>query len=46
MLFADVKGFGALRDDQIPAFIEAVMGRMAKVIEGLDARPAPRRDLG
>jgi hypothetical protein len=39
MLFADVKGFGALRDDQIPAFIEAVMGRMAKVIEGLDARP-------
>jgi hypothetical protein len=39
MLFADVKGFGALRDDQIPAFIEAVMGRMAKVVEGLDARP-------
>ena len=39
MLFADVKGFGALRDDQIPAFIQAVMGRMAKVIEGLDARP-------
>ncbi len=39
MLFADVKGFGALRDDQIPAFIEAVMGRMAKVVEGLDAPP-------
>ena len=39
MLFADVKGFGALRDDQIPAFIEAVMGRMAQVIEELDARP-------
>ncbi len=39
MLFADVTGFGALRDDQIPAFIEKVMGQMAKAIEGLDARP-------
>ncbi|WP_419317277.1 tetratricopeptide repeat-containing protein [Caulobacter sp. ErkDOM-E] len=39
MLFADVKGFGALRDDQIPAFIDTVMGQMAKVIEGLDAPP-------
>jgi hypothetical protein len=39
MLFADVKGFGALRDDQIPAFFEAVMGRMAKVVDGLDAGP-------
>jgi hypothetical protein len=39
MLFADVKGFGSLRDDQIPAFFETVMGRMAKVVEGLDAGP-------
>ena len=39
MLFADVKGFGALRDEQIPAFIEAVMGQMAKVVEGLDVPP-------
>ena len=39
MLFADVKGFGALRDDQIPAFIDAVMGQMAKVVEGLDVHP-------
>ncbi|WP_156402052.1 adenylate/guanylate cyclase domain-containing protein [Caulobacter sp. Root1472] len=39
MLFADVKGFGTLRDDQIPAFFEAVMGRMAKVVEELDAGP-------
>jgi hypothetical protein len=39
MLFADVKGFGALRDDQIPAFFEAVMGRMAKVVDELDAGP-------
>jgi hypothetical protein len=39
MLFADVKGFGALRDDQIPAFIETVMGQMAKVVESLAAPP-------
>ncbi|WP_404979714.1 adenylate/guanylate cyclase domain-containing protein [Caulobacter segnis] len=39
MLFADVQGFGALRDDQIPAFMEGVMGRMAEVVEGLEARP-------
>jgi len=39
MLFADVQGFGALRDDQIPAFIETVMGRMAKAIAGLAAPP-------
>jgi hypothetical protein len=39
MLFADVQGFGALRDDQIPAFIETVMGRMAKAVEGLAAPP-------
>jgi hypothetical protein len=39
MLFADVKGFGSLRDDQIPAFFETVMGRMAKVVEALDAGP-------
>ena len=39
MLFADVKGFGALRDDQIPAFVETVMGQMAKVVEALEAPP-------
>jgi hypothetical protein len=39
MLFADVKGFGALRDDQIPAFIEVVMGQMAKVVEALEVPP-------
>lgn len=39
MLFADVKGFGALRDDQIPAFVETVMGQMAKVVSGLDTPP-------
>lgn len=40
MLFADVRGFGALRDDQIPAFIELVMGQMARAIERLAARPS------
>lgn len=40
MLFADVRGFGALRDDQIPAFIEIVMGQMARTIERLAARPS------
>lgn len=40
MLFADVQGFGALRDDQIPAFIEGVMGRMAVTVEGLAALPS------
>ncbi|MBO9545946.1 adenylate cyclase [Caulobacter sp.] len=39
MLFADVQGFGTLRDDQIPAFIETVMGRMAKAVEWLAAPP-------
>lgn len=39
MLFADVQGFGGLRDDQIPAFIETVMGRMAKAVEWLAAPP-------
>jgi hypothetical protein len=39
MLFADVKGFGALRDDQIPSFFEVVMGQMAKVVAALDAPP-------
>jgi class 3 adenylate cyclase/tetratricopeptide (TPR) repeat protein len=39
MLFADIKGFGALRDDQIPIFVDAVMARLANVIEALPARP-------
>lgn len=39
MLFADVQGFGALRDDQIPAFMDRVMGRLAEVVEGLEAQP-------
>lgn len=39
MLFADVQGFGALRDDQIPAFIEGVIGRIAEAVAALDAPP-------
>lgn len=39
MLFADVQGFGALRDDQIPAFIDGVMGRIAEAVAALAAPP-------
>jgi len=39
MLFADAQGFGALRDDQIPTFIEGVMGRLAEVVETLAEPP-------
>lgn len=39
MLFADIQGFGALRDDQIPVFVDSVMGRLATAIEALSARP-------
>lgn len=39
MLFADIQGFGALRDDQIPVFVDTVMGRLADAIETLSARP-------
>jgi class 3 adenylate cyclase len=46
MLFADVRGFGALRDDQIPAFIEIVMGQMARTIERLAAPPSPIETWG
>jgi class 3 adenylate cyclase len=33
MLFADVKGFSRLGDDQLPDFIDAFLGCFAKVIE-------------
>ncbi len=39
MLFADVQGFGALRDDQIPAFIDGVMGKIAEAVGALAAPP-------
>jgi len=39
MLFIDVRGFGALRDDQVPAFFEVVMAGMAEAIGGLAAPP-------
>lgn len=38
MLFADVRGFGGLRDDQIPAFVDGVLGRLACAVGAL-ARP-------
>ncbi|WP_332873110.1 adenylate/guanylate cyclase domain-containing protein [Caulobacter hibisci] len=39
MLFIDVRGFGSLRDDQVPAFFEVVMAGMAEAIAGLAAPP-------
>lgn len=39
MLFADIQGFGALRDDQIPVFVDRVMGTLAAAIEALPAGP-------
>jgi hypothetical protein len=32
MLFADVKGFSTLREDELPSFFEEVMARLARVI--------------
>ncbi len=34
MLFADVKGFSALGEDELPEFFEHVMARLARVIDG------------
>lgn len=33
MLFADVKGFSALGEDELPVFFEKVMGRLARIID-------------
>lgn len=46
MLFVDVKGFGALGDEQIPAFLDTVMGQMARVVEGLAAPPVHSETWG
>jgi len=37
MLFADVKGFSRLTDDQLPGFIDAFLGCFARVIERYQA---------
>jgi len=34
MLFADIKGFSKLRDEQLPRFAERVLGAFASVLEG------------
>jgi hypothetical protein len=39
MLFVDVRGFSALRDDQAPAFFDAVMRQIARTLEGLPSPP-------
>jgi class 3 adenylate cyclase/tetratricopeptide (TPR) repeat protein len=33
LLFADVKGFSRLRDEQLPSFVEHVLGAFARVLE-------------
>ncbi len=33
MLFADFKGFSKLRDDQVPAFVDRVLGTVSRVLE-------------
>ena len=33
MLFADVKGFSKLRDEQVPAFVEQVLGSISRVLD-------------
>ena len=39
MLFVDVRGFSALRDDQAPAFFDAVMSQIAGTLERLPFPP-------
>jgi len=46
MLFVDVKGFGALGDEQIPAFLDTVMGQMARVVEALASPPVHSETWG
>lgn len=36
-LFGDVRGFSKLRDAQLPAFVEGVLGGLARVLERYDA---------
>lgn len=39
MLFVDVRGFGSLRDDQIPAFFGVVMAQIAQAVATLARKP-------
>ena len=40
MLFADTRGFGGLGDEQIPIFVEAVLGDLARCCERFETKPA------
>jgi len=46
MLFGDVKGFSGLGDQQLPDFIEQVLGRLAKVLDGFGNKISFRNTWG
>ena len=46
MLFADVKGFSKLSEDQLPAFFSNVLGLMAKVLDEYEVEPELRNTWG
>jgi class 3 adenylate cyclase/tetratricopeptide (TPR) repeat protein len=46
LLFADVKGFSRLRDDQLPAFVRHVLGSFAKVLDRYAAHVQHRNTWG
>jgi len=46
MLFGDVKGFSGLSDQQLPDFIEQVLGRLARVLDGFGNKISFRNTWG
>ena len=46
ILFADVKGFAALTDRQIPAFVEHCMGTVAELIKRTSHKPVVKNTWG
>ena len=46
LLFADVRGFSALREDQIPAFVEGFLGTVAATLRRAPGAPLLRNTWG
>lgn len=46
MLFADVSGYGGLRDEQVPLFVRHFMGKVANLIKKKNLRPLTRNTWG
>lgn len=46
MLFADARGFSALEEHQIPIFVEAFLGGVARVLDADGLRPVLRNTWG